>query len=62
MKDKDKNEGKELQIFNNPEFGDVRTVNIDGERGSLARMYRLRLDMQTHRGRSEIMWTMKIKG
>ena len=31
MKDKDKNEGKELQIFNNPEFGEVRTVNIDGE-------------------------------
>lgn len=31
MKDKDKNESKELQIFNNPEFGDVRTVNIDGE-------------------------------
>lgn len=31
MKDKDKNEGEELQIFNNPEFGEVRTVNIDGE-------------------------------
>ena len=31
MKDKDKDESKELQIFNNPEFGEVRTVNIDGE-------------------------------
>lgn len=31
MKDKDKSKGKELQIFNNPEFGEVRTVNIDGE-------------------------------
>lgn len=31
MKDKDKNEGKELQIFNNPEFGQVRTTVIDGE-------------------------------
>lgn len=27
MKDKD----KEIQIFNNPEFGEVRTVSIDGE-------------------------------
>lgn len=31
MKDKDKNESKELQIFNNPEFGQVRTVAINGE-------------------------------
>lgn len=31
MKDKDKDESKELQIFQNPEFGEVRTVNIDGE-------------------------------
>lgn len=31
MKDKDKDESKELQIFKNPEFGEVRTVNIDGE-------------------------------
>lgn len=31
MKDKDKNKDSELQIFNNPEFGDVRTVNIGGE-------------------------------
>ena len=31
MKDKDKNEGKELQIFNNPDFGEVRTTVIDGE-------------------------------
>ena len=31
MKDKDKNDGKELQIFNNPEFGEVRTTVIDGE-------------------------------
>lgn len=31
MKDKDKNESKELQIFNNPEFGEVRTTVIDGE-------------------------------
>ena len=31
MKDKDKNEGNELQIFNNPEFGEVRTTVIDGE-------------------------------
>lgn len=31
MKDKDKNGGKELQIFNNPEFGEVRTTIIDGE-------------------------------
>ena len=31
MKDKDKSKGKELQIFKNPEFGEVRTVNIDGE-------------------------------
>lgn len=31
MKDKDKNGGKELQIFNNPEFGEVRTTVIDGE-------------------------------
>lgn len=31
MKDKDNNEGKELQIFNNPEFGEVRTTVIDGE-------------------------------
>lgn len=31
MKDKDKNEGKELQIFNNPEFGEIRTTAIDGE-------------------------------
>lgn len=31
MKDKDKNEGKGLQIFNNPEFGEVRTTVIDGE-------------------------------
>ena len=26
MKDKDKNGGKELQIFNNPEFGELRTI------------------------------------
>lgn len=26
MKDKDKNEGKGLQIFNNPEFGEIRTT------------------------------------
>lgn len=31
MKDKDKNEGKGLQIFNNPEFGEIRTTVIDGE-------------------------------
>lgn len=31
MKDKDKNKDNELQIFNNPEFGEVRTVNIGGE-------------------------------
>lgn len=31
MKDKDKNKDSELQIFNNPEFGEVRTVNIGGE-------------------------------
>lgn len=31
MKDKDKDESKELQIFNNPEFGEVRTTVIDGE-------------------------------
>lgn len=31
MKDKDKNGGKELQIFNNPEFGEIRTTVIDGE-------------------------------
>lgn len=31
MKDKDKNDGKEIQIFQNPEFGEVRTVAIDGE-------------------------------
>lgn len=31
MKDKDKNEGKGLQIFNNQEFGEVRTTVIDGE-------------------------------
>ena len=31
MKDKDKNEGKELQIFENPEFGRVRTVSVDNE-------------------------------
>lgn len=31
MKNKDKNENKELQIFNNPEFGEVRTTVIDGE-------------------------------
>lgn len=31
MKDKDKNENKELQIFNNTEFGEVRTTVIDGE-------------------------------
>ncbi|MCX4321169.1 MAG: Bro-N domain-containing protein, partial [Lachnospiraceae bacterium] len=22
---------KDLQIFNNPEFGEIRTVNVDGE-------------------------------
>lgn len=31
MKDKDKNGSKGLQIFNNPEFGEVRTTVIDGE-------------------------------
>ena len=31
MKDKDKNEGKELQIFQSPEFGRVRTTVVDGE-------------------------------
>ncbi len=31
MKDKDKSKGKELQIFNNPEFGEIRTTVIDGE-------------------------------
>lgn len=31
MKNKDKNENKELQIFNTPEFGEVRTTVIDGE-------------------------------
>ena len=31
MKDKDKRKGKELQIFNNPEFGEIRTTVIDGE-------------------------------
>lgn len=31
MKDKDKNKGNKLQIFNNPEFGEVRTTVIDGE-------------------------------
>lgn len=31
MKDKDKNDGKELQIFQNPDFGEVRTTVIDGE-------------------------------
>lgn len=31
MKDKDKNDSKGLQIFNNPEFGEVRTTVIDGE-------------------------------
>lgn len=31
MKNNDKNKGKELQIFNNPEFGEVRTTVIDGE-------------------------------
>lgn len=31
MKDKDKNKDSELQIFNNPEFGEVRTTVIDGE-------------------------------
>lgn len=31
MKNKDKNKDSELQIFNNPEFGEVRTVNIGGE-------------------------------
>jgi prophage antirepressor-like protein len=31
MKDKDKDESKELEIFNNPEFGEVRTTVIDGE-------------------------------
>lgn len=31
MKDKDKDESKELQIFNNPEFGEVRTTVLDGE-------------------------------
>lgn len=31
MKDKDKNEGKELQIFQSPEFGRVRTRVVDGE-------------------------------
>ena len=31
MKDKDKDESKELQIFNNPEFGEIRTTVIDGE-------------------------------
>lgn len=31
MKDKDKNGGKELQIFSSPEFGEVRTTVIDGE-------------------------------
>ena len=31
MKDKDKNKASELQSFNNPEFGEVRTVNIGGE-------------------------------
>lgn len=31
MKNKDKNENKELQIFNNTEFGEVRTTVIDGE-------------------------------
>ena len=31
MKDKDKDESKELQIFENPEFGEVRTVVIDDE-------------------------------
>lgn len=31
MKDKDKDENKELQIFNNPEFGEIRTTVIDGE-------------------------------
>lgn len=31
MKDKDKSKDKELQIFNNPEFGEIRTTVIDGE-------------------------------
>lgn len=31
MKDKGKNDGKGLQIFQNPEFGEVRTTVIDGE-------------------------------
>lgn len=31
MKDKDKSKGKGLQIFNNPEFGEIRTTVIDGE-------------------------------
>ena len=31
MKDKDKNDGNGLQIFNNPEFGEIRTTVIDGE-------------------------------
>ena len=31
MKDKDKSKGKDLQIFNNPEFGEIRTTIIDGE-------------------------------
>lgn len=30
-KDKDKSRDKELQIFNNPEFGEIRTTVIDGE-------------------------------
>lgn len=28
----------EVQIFNNPEFGSVRTMTIENERGSSARM------------------------
>lgn len=29
----------EVEIFENEEFGKIRTVNIDGEHGSLLRMF-----------------------